>query len=800
MKDNPVHTLELPRPHSKEQRIIMKAFVTPGLREVWCPCGSKFGKAYSLQEVTPTTDGYKTLADLKVGDYVFDEHGKPTKVLHITDTMYNHDCYDVVFSDGNKVVADKEHLWVTETHCERKNKARVLNKNDRTKSTNSKPTARTTKEILDTLHIMMKGKPRPNHSIPLVSSPVQFPKQQLPIDPYTLGIWLGDGNANGGLITINNKHHEILREIETRGHIVRKVPSTELGYRIEGFTSLLRKNNLLGNKHVPAKYLIGSPKQRLDLLRGLLDSDATISKRGDCTFDNTNKNLADNVEQLAMSLGIKCTRDQRIGKLYGVEKKLCYRVYFTTDIPVFNVKAKLDRIRPVALKAKKRYIVEVNPVPSVPVKCIRVANPTHLFLVGRACIPTHNSIGWAAAMAKGAWIKPGAFFRWVAPIYKQAKIGLKYHQALFPTEYYELNKSEPSITLKNKARIEYTSGKFPEDLEGEGVTGGYCFDEAAKMPRQIYDSARTTVTITKALLGFFSTPKGKNWFYDGYREAKNDMEWCIKNGKAPTKIAITAPSIANPYVSQEEIERNKRDLPDRLFRQYYLAEFLDDGSVFIGFRDCLYTDPIDLTGSIHEWYDVEANEKEVVLGVDWAKKHDFTVMGAVSYQDDIPKLIGYCRFQGLSYIEAIKQLIRFTKKFKQVRLIRHDKTGVGEAIDDMLAQTSLPYEGIIFTNASKSTMVSDLMLCFERGDLLLPNIQNLIYELDIYEVQTNALGTAKYSAPLGSHDDIVSMLMLAYSAVKEYRAEFKIRFLEDLPKEKFTIDRWYNELQEEEYD
>ena len=76
----------------------------------------------------------------------------------------------------------------------------------------------------------------------------------------------------------------------------------------------------------------------------------------------------------------------------------------------------------------------------------------------------------------------------------------------------------------------------------------------------------------------------------------------------------------------------------------------------------------------------------------------------------------------------------------------------------------------------------------------------MIYELDIYEVQTNSLGTARYSAPLGMHDDIVSMLMLVQSAVKEYRAEFKVRFLEDLPKEKFTIDRWYAELQEEEFD
>ncbi len=411
-----------------------------------------------------------------------------------------------------------------------------------------------------------------------------------------------------------------------------------------------------------------------------------------------------------------------------------------------------------------------------------------------------KSIGWAASMAKAAWSKPGALFRWVAPVYKQARIGLKYHQVLFPTSSYEVNKSDPSITLNNGSRIEYVSGQHPEDLEGEGITGGYCFDEAAKMKRQVYESARTTVTITQAIMGLFSTPKGKNWFYDGYRNAQYEMEWSIKRGKIPEVIALTAPSSANPMVTPEEVERNRKALPDRIFRQFYLAEFLDDGSCFIGFRDCIYTDPIEPTGSIHQWYEEGVDEKEVVLGVDWAKKEDFTVFGAVSYQEDIPKMVGYTRFQGLSYVEAIKQLIRFTKKFKAVRLIRHDKTGVGEAIDDILGQTSLPVEGVIFTNASKTSMVSDLMLCFERGELLIPDIPELIYELDIYEVQTNSLGTARFSAPLGMHDDIVSMLMLVYSAVKEYRAEFKVRFLEDLPKEKFTIDRWYAEIAEEEFD
>ena len=405
-----------------------------------------------------------------------------------------------------------------------------------------------------------------------------------------------------------------------------------------------------------------------------------------------------------------------------------------------------------------------------------------------------KSLGWSASMASAAWVKKGMLFRWVAPIYKQAKIGLAYHKKLFPVEAYELNKSEPSITLQNQTKIEYTSGKYPEDLEGEGVTGGYCFDEAAKMPRAVYESGSTTVTLTRALMAFFSTPKGKNWFHDGYMEAKFHMEWAIKNGKAPTKIAITAPTSANPFVPRQSIEDAKKRLPDRLFRQFYLAEFNDDGSVFVGFRDCVFGEQIYFESAIQRWLDFNVDELSVVVGVDWAKKSDYTVFTAINYEGSKPKIVGFCRFQGLSYIEAIKQLISFCRTFKQIRLLKHDKTGVGEAIDDMLAQTDLPFEGVVFTNASKSSMVSDLMLCFERGDIDIPNIPELIYELDCYEVQTNDLGTARYSAPAGMHDDIVSSMILAYAASKEYRTEFEVRFVEDLPNQKFTIDKWYAEL------
>lgn len=408
-----------------------------------------------------------------------------------------------------------------------------------------------------------------------------------------------------------------------------------------------------------------------------------------------------------------------------------------------------------------------------------------------------KSLGMSSGGAAAAWVKKNGLFRWIAPVYSQAKIGFKYHKYLMPNDALEINKSEPSILIKhNNTRIEYRSGKHPEDLEGE-ATSGNCLDEAAKMKRQVYDSVKTTTTITRGPILGFSTPHGKGWFHDKCMEAKSIMEHCVKKGEPPTHIFLTAPSIENPAVTKEAVIEAKRTLSDRLFRQYYLAEFIDDGSTFLNFRACAFPVDWEPTGHIHEWLHDEANDCEVVIGVDWAKKSDYTVMIAMDMISKIPMVVGYVRFQGLSYTEAIKQLMIFSRKFKRIQMIRHDQTGVGEAINDMLGGCGLPYEGVVFTNTSKSSMVSQLMLTFEREDIAYPNIPDFVYELDIYEVKTSPTGAMRYEAPTGCHDDIVSALLLANSGIQELKGGFQFRYLEDLPKEKLSIDYFYAQMMEE---
>ena len=398
-----------------------------------------------------------------------------------------------------------------------------------------------------------------------------------------------------------------------------------------------------------------------------------------------------------------------------------------------------------------------------------------------------KSLGAGCAISSKFLSVPGTNYRWVAPIYSQAKIGFNYIKTLLHPSMAERNLSALTLSNENLGNIiEFKSGKYPEDLEGEAISGGYVLDECAKMVEQVYDSAKTTLTVTRAPMINISTPRGKNWFYKKCMEARDQMEWDLKHDRSPTKIFITAPSSDNPMVTLEAIEDARRSLPERLFKQYYLAEFIDDGSVFTGVRDILFEFSEIIETHRAKWVDPNSSNLNVVVGVDWAKTVDYTVMFA--FDIETGKAAGFWRFQRQPYTEAIRRLMIFCKNFKEVSIIKHDKTGVGSAIDDQLAYTGLPYSGLTFTNAIKSEMVSKLMTSIETKAIMLPNWPEMLNEFDFYEVTTNALGNTTYGAVEGKHDDIVTAILLANVALLQYgNRQTEINFMEELPNKKETV-------------
>lgn len=335
-----------------------------------------FGKRLWTETPIPTPAGWSRMGELRVGDVVFDEQGHPTTVVGVSPIEVASQTFRVTFSDHSELVADAEHLWLT---C----LAETL------------PVVRTTREIRDTLY--KEGGKRCNHSI-ATCGPLQCAPLPLPIEPYTLGLWLGNGTSEAGEVCIQLSDVEFIVAELSRVGWATTVRGRKSGSRIVTIHKLrpiLREQGLLKNKHVPLAYLRASVEQRSSLLMGLMDTNGTVSKRGHCCFDNTNRNLAEAAYDLVCGLGGKATTLLKHPKITDRPEAICadcFRVTFTPTHPVFRLPRKLncqvDVVRPTQ---HWRYITAIKPAAPVPMRCIAVSSPSGLYLAGKSYIPTHNT-------------------------------------------------------------------------------------------------------------------------------------------------------------------------------------------------------------------------------------------------------------------------------------------------------------------------------------------------------------------------------------------------------------------------
>lgn len=400
---------------------------------------------------------------------------------------------------------------------------------------------------------------------------------------------------------------------------------------------------------------------------------------------------------------------------------------------------------------------------------------------------------------------PNTTWRWIAPIYRQSKIAWKYINQIWPGAPYVLQqKTDMTMTIPSKnLELQFWHGQSPEDLEGEGITG-QVKDEVAKMKEQVHISGRTTMTMTGGRELNISTPRGRNFFHKGCMRALEEMERAKFENRVPKEIFYTAPTINNPYIQQSILDENKRILPTRLYDQYFNAIFIDDGLVFpVPAIDTeVWKEEFERDGSTEYWIHPNAKNITVVAGCDWAKKQDFTVLTVWDTEARPFRMVGFLRYQGKRYTEQVVDVARFLRRFKECEILYHDKTGVGEALDDLLDRVpGLIYKGIVFTNSSKSAMVNNMITAMEQKEILFPWWEKLKKEFEIFEVTTTEIGNMRYQASEGenNHDDIVFSCCLGFSALREYSdRSFEVKFLEDLPEE---LDETENMLLDElDYD
>jgi len=322
----------------------------------------RHGKALALDTPIPTPTGWIAISELRPGDALFDEMGKVCHVKSISEIWKNRPVYKVTTDDGNSVIADAEHEWVVRL-CRKRPVFKI----------------KTTAYLAN----------RSSNRAPLVAPHgiIDTPKVDLLIDPYVLGVWLGDGASSHATISAADEDAIIIRrEIERRGYKTAD-RATKQSFGIFGLLTQLKQKGLIRNKHVPAEYLRASADQRRDLLKGLIDTDGYVAPDGQIEFCGVNLSLCESVRELVHSLGYKASLIEGRATLNGVDCGPKYRIMFYMPHAA-HMPRKANKCREPIRKA--RYLT-FEPCGIMDTICIEVDSPSHMFLCGKGMIPTHNS-------------------------------------------------------------------------------------------------------------------------------------------------------------------------------------------------------------------------------------------------------------------------------------------------------------------------------------------------------------------------------------------------------------------------
>ncbi len=361
------------------------------------------GKALALDTPLPTPTGWTTMGEVGIGDQLLGADGSPITVVAATEVMVDRPCFEVEFSDGEVIVADAEHQWLTETRASRRSAHQAATGYNRYRNQRTFAAVRTTAEIAASLRLTVADR-RLNHCV-VNASALSLPEAELPIAPYTLGVFLGDGHAASARFTTADP--EIVMRVEADGYRVPSfggmlygirlaeqprpearecvvcgreffpatsqvrtcgrscgprsrvlgpsVPPTcpRCGGRSSGFAmcagcrattgsvqAMLRTLGVLGAKHIPAGYQRSSVAQRRELLAGLLDTDGTVTPSGCVQFAVTEERLAMDVRELITGLGYRVSCTRKSVKGRDASHSIAYTLTFSTDDEVFALSRK----------------------------------------------------------------------------------------------------------------------------------------------------------------------------------------------------------------------------------------------------------------------------------------------------------------------------------------------------------------------------------------------------------------------------------------------------------------------------
>ena len=406
------------------------------------------GKALALDTPLPTPSGWTTMGEVAVGNELIGPDGLPTRVVAATEVMTERPCFEVEFSDGTVIVADAEHQWLTSTRASRRAKGDT-GAIRTTREIRGTLRCRTSDQRLN--HSVANSAPIQGAEADLLIPPYTLgawlgdgtsnAAQITTADPEILMRIEGEGLVTvpssaaalryglqlpapepaaprtcvvcgASFVPQTSQVRTCGRSCGGRARFVSEAVAAPTCSRCGGTScglqlcqtcrtatgtvqARLRTLGVLGNKHIPLEYLRASEQQRRALLAGLLDTDGTVTNRGSVQFCVTNRRLAEDVAELVVSLGYRCQVATKAVRGRTEASSTAYLINFSATDSVFGLHRKdglhKERRAHSAVRSNSRFIVDVRPVPSVPVRCVEVDNASHMYLASRSMVPTHNS-------------------------------------------------------------------------------------------------------------------------------------------------------------------------------------------------------------------------------------------------------------------------------------------------------------------------------------------------------------------------------------------------------------------------
>ena len=343
-------------------------------------------KMVDVNEPVPTPSGWKRHGDIEVGEYVFGPDGKPTKVVARTPVWTDGDCYRVTFDKGYSVVVGAEHLWTVDISS----RSRVNGGNKRLKR---KKVTLNTRQLIAEVNRSQSQFTTIPPSV-MTCGPLEYAEKDLPVAPYVLGCWLGDGTSASGNITCGDDIWQEIAKTDAVGP--NKTPHRNSQHRrIDGLAQRLRALGVLNNKRIPGIYEFAAIEQRIRLLQGLMDTDGHCDTRGKATFVNINADLAHDVFRLVAGLGLKPSI-RPYSFVHNGQPYPYFQISFQVHpdrFDVFTLPRKQSRAKSPgrSTQALRHAIVSIEPVDRRPCSCIQVERDDGLYLIGEHHVTTHNS-------------------------------------------------------------------------------------------------------------------------------------------------------------------------------------------------------------------------------------------------------------------------------------------------------------------------------------------------------------------------------------------------------------------------